>query len=197
MPWLERFACSLRSDAHAVVDARGQETTMLKDHVRSAEEAVQRKRAAFVDLAAEATRLTAERTRARVDCERFEGDVDLALNGGRKDLARHALRLLLRRRQVDANVERRLALVSRAQKDLEIVLARQQAALQELRARVQIYLSDWEADHFAAGGEPVTEEQIDLELLRRKAGPDPANVAGVTPVPQNAQGIPDLVPGDA
>jgi phage shock protein A len=193
MAWFERFASSLRSDAHRVVDVRGRETTMLKEHVRGAEAAVQRRRAAFVELAAEAARLTAERARARVDCERLERDVDLALSGGRKDLARYALRLLLRRRQVDDNVERRLTQVAKEQKELEIGLARQHAALEELRARVQTYLAEWEADHFAEGAEPITDEQVELELMRRTDERDSA----AAPVLQDERAIPDLVPGEA
>jgi phage shock protein A len=169
---------------------------MLKQHVRGAEEAVQRRRTAFVELAAEASRLTAERTRARADCERLERDVDLALNGGRKDLARYALRLLLRRRQVDDNIERRLSQVAKEQKELEIVLARQQAALEELRARVQTYLSEWEADHFADGAEPITDEHVELELMRRTDGRD-SEEAVAAPISRDEPAIPDLVAGEA
>jgi phage shock protein A len=158
---------TLPTDAHGAVDVPGDQTTLLKVHVRDAEEAVQRKRVGYAQLAAESTRLSSERTRARADCERFERDVKLALNGERRDLARYALRLLLRRQRVIDTVDRRLAQVTREQKELEIVLARQQAALEELRGRVQAYLSDWEADHFAATAEPVTDEQVELELLRR------------------------------
>jgi phage shock protein A len=165
--WFERLSGSVRTEANGAVDIAGDQTTLLKVHVRDAEEAVQRKRVAYAQLAAEAARLCAEHARARADCERFERDADLALSGERRDLARYALRLFLRRQRVVDNVDRRLAQVTREQKELEIVLARQQAALEELRGRVQAYLSDWEADHFAATAEPVTDEQVELELLRR------------------------------
>jgi phage shock protein A len=167
MCWFKRLATAVRTDAESAVGVSGDETTLLKVHVRDAEEAVQRKRVAYAELAAESTRLGAERARARADCERFERDASLALNGERRDLARYALRLLLRRQQVVDSVDRRLAQVAKEQRELEIVLARQQAALEELRGRVQGYLSDWEADHFAATAEPVTDEQVELELLRR------------------------------
>ena len=172
MAWFKRLASCLPTSAQGAVDVSGDETTLIKVHVRDAEEAVQRKRVLYAQLAAESTRLSSERTRARADCERFERDVDLALNGERRDLARYALKLLLRRQRVIDTVDRRLAQVIKEQKELEIVLARQQAALEELRGRVQAYLSDWEADHFAAAAEPVTDEQVELELLRRLKGRD-------------------------
>jgi phage shock protein A len=143
------------------------ETTILKEHVRNAEEAVQRKRAAFAELAAEASRLGAERDRAQADVERFEHDAELALNGNRRDLARYALKLLLPRKRAIDGIERRLVQVNKEQKEVELVLARQQGALDELRARVQAYLSDHEALRFASDAGAVTDEQIDLELLRR------------------------------
>jgi len=167
MTWFKRLATAVRTDAHGAVDVSGDETTLLKVHVRDAEEAVQRKRLAYAQLAAESTRLSAERTRACADCERFERDASLALSGDRRDLARYAVRLLLRRQRMLDTVDRRLGQVAREQKELEIVLARQQAALEELRTRVQAYLSDCEAEHFAAAAEPVTDEQVELELLRR------------------------------
>jgi phage shock protein A len=167
MSWFKSLLIAVKTDAEGAVDVSGDETTLLKVHVRDAEEAVQRKRLAYAQLAAESTRLCSERTRAQADCERFERDASLALCGDRRDLARYALRLLMRRQRVIDTIDRRLGQVTREQKDLELVLARQQAALEELRTRVQAYLSDWEAEHFAATAEPVTDEQVELELLRR------------------------------
>ena len=108
MTWFKRLATAVRTDAHGAVDVSGDETTLLKVHVRDAEEAVQRKRLAYAQLAAESTRLSAERTRACADCERFERDASLALSGDRRDLARYAVRLLLRRQRMLDTVDRRL-----------------------------------------------------------------------------------------
>jgi len=167
MAWFKRLATSLRTDASGVVDVLGDQTTMLTEHMRYAEEAVQSRRTAYALLAAESFRLSSERARAWDDCERLERDLELALNGERRDLARYALRLLLRRQRVVETVERRLLQVGKEQKGLEVVLARQQAALEELRARVQAYLTDREADRLAAAAEPVTDDELELELLRR------------------------------
>ena len=196
MSWFKRLATAVRTDAHGAVDISGDETTLLKSHVRDAEEAVQRKRIAYAQLAAESARLCSERTRARADCERFDRDAKLALNGERRDLARYALRLLLRRQRVVDTVDRRVAQVAKEQKELEIVLARQQAALEELRARVQTYLSEWEADHFADGAEPITDEQVELELMRRTDGRD-SEEAVAAPISRDEPAIPDLVAGEA
>ena len=167
MTWFERLGSSLRTEARSAVDVRGDETTLLREHVRAAEEAVQRKRAAFAELAAEAARLSAEREHARADCERFDHDTELALDGEREDLARYALGLLLRRQRVMGGVERRLAQVDKERKELEVVLARQQAALAELRRRTQAFVSSYEAARFGAAVEPVTDQEVELALLHR------------------------------
>jgi hypothetical protein len=57
---------------------------------------------------------------------------------------------------------------------LEAQLAAQMPELDELRARVQAYIASKEAGNVEAPFEPVTKEQVEIELLRRKAARKPA-----------------------
>lgn len=168
MSLFQRFKTTLRADAHGVVDALEDESLVLKQHLRDAESALMKQRATVGQLEAEAKRLEAERKRADEACERFERDAELALEAGRDDLARYALKQLLPRRRLVERIEARLREITEEKKELVATLEQRELAFDELRARVQAYLADREAGRYEAGIEPVTDEQIELELLRRR-----------------------------
>lgn len=168
MSFLRRIQTSLSADAHGLVDAIEDEALLLKQHLREAESEVLRKRARARELEAEQKRLGMERERALLEKARAGHDVDLAVEQGRDDLSRYALKQLLTHKGLIERIDARLAQASDEMKELEQVLGTQQVALEELRARVQAFLSDRESGHVQAPLTPVTEEQIELELLRRK-----------------------------
>jgi phage shock protein A len=168
MSFFRRIQTSLSADAHGLVDAIEDEALLLKQHLRDAEAEVLRKRARARELEAEQKRLGVERERALVEKARASQDVDLAIEQGRDDLSRYALKQLLTQKSLLERIDTRSARASDELKELEQVLGAQQLALEELRARVQAFLSDRESGHVQAALTPVTEEQIELELLRRK-----------------------------
>jgi phage shock protein A len=168
MSFFRRIQTSLSADAHGLVDAIEDEALLLKQHLRDAEAEVLRKRARARELEAEQKRLGVERERALVEKARASQDVDLAIAQGRDDLSRYALKQLLTQKSLLERIDARSARASDELKELEQVLGAQQLALEELRARVQAFLSDRESSHVQAALTPVTEEQIELELLRRK-----------------------------
>ena len=108
-----------------------------------------------------------QREQAVID--RLDQDVELALKGGKQDLARFALRRLLpHRRGFEALAERHGEIVR--DRDLRTrILAEQEQAFAQLRERVQGRLAALEAEWATSGctaGE-VADEEIELELLRR------------------------------
>jgi phage shock protein A len=169
MSFFERFRTTLRADANGLIDAFEEPTLMLKQYLRDAELAVQKKQAQLGQLEAEAKRLGAERERAAQDLARFERDAELALAREREDLARYALKLLLPKKRLIERIEGRLAALAGERRALEERISAQKVALEELRGRVQTYVTDNEIGSFEAGVEPVTDEQIEIELLRRKS----------------------------
>lgn len=169
MSFLQRFRTTLRADANGIIDALEEPTLMLKQYLRDAELAVQRKQYQLAQLEAEAKRLLAERERAEADRARFERDAELALGREREDLARYALKLLLPKTRLLERIDARLAALTEEQKALAAKLETQKAALEELRARAQSYVAENDLGAVEAGREPVTDEQVEIELLRRKA----------------------------
>jgi phage shock protein A len=182
MSFFERLRTTLRADANGLIDAIEEPTLMLEQHLRDAELAVQRKRSQLAQLEAEARRLDADRKRADADRARLEQDAELALREGREDLARYALALLLPKQRLIDRIGVRLVDLAEECPALQSKLEAQAVALEELRARVQAYVAQGEAGSFESRVEPVTDEQIELELLRRKVARNPgAEKPGGTP----------------
>ena len=109
---------------------------------------------------------------ARTDREiaRLDQDVDLALHGEKEELARFALRQLLPlSRTRTALLERRAELAGERARCSE-TLARQTKTFEELRERVRVRVAAHEAQVqgtlIQASG--VADEEIEIELLRRR-----------------------------
>jgi len=169
MSFFDRFKTTLRADANGLIDAIEEPSLMLKQHLRDAELAVHGKRAQLSQLEAEAKRLTAERQRTETDRARLDRDAELALSRDREDLARYALGLLLPKLRWTERIDARLAAIAEESRELAVKLEAQTLALDELRARVQAYVVHGATGSWEAGSEPVSEEQIEIELLRRKS----------------------------
>lgn len=173
MSLLQRLKNTLSADAHGLVDALEDPTLLLQQHFRDAEAEVLRKRAQLSELELESKRLGTQRERANADAERAEQDSALALQQDRDDLARYALKQLLTQRQLSERLNSRLLQIADERLELSRSLESQQAALEELRTRIQAHLSASESGGLERDFKPVSEEQIELELLRRKHGKDP------------------------
>lgn len=171
MTLFRRIRDSFRADAHGIVDALEDEALLLKQCLRDAEEEVQRKRARLLQLEADWKRFGADRERAQKEGERAERDVELALAQDREDLARYALKHVLTQKNLTERIGIRMAESAEEQRDLGATLQAQQVALDELRARVQAFLARRDSGQPEVSVAPVSDEQIELELMRRKAKP--------------------------
>jgi phage shock protein A len=185
MPLFDRLRTSLRADAHGVIDALEDRALLLKQHLRDAELEVQRKRARAVELAAEQARLAEEATRVQREQERQDQDADLALSEGRDELARKALARALPLAQLTRRIRERSEHNQREQRALESVLATQESELVALRTRVEAFLAaqaSARADGPSFVPAPVSDDQVEIELLRRKrAQRAPAGAGGTGP----------------
>ena len=175
MSLLQRLKNTLSADAHGLVDALEDPALLLQQHFRDAEAEVLRKRARSSELELESKRLATQRERASADEERAERDSALALQQNRDDLARYALKQVLTQRQLGERLRARLAQIADERQELSRALEAQQTALEELRTRIQAHLSARESGGLERDFKPVSDEQIELELLRRKHGTEPSN----------------------
>jgi len=167
----ERLGRLFAADAHGVLESLEDRDLLLAQHLREAELELARRRARHEELAGEARSVAQALPAERDQAAALDEDARLALEGGREDLARFALRRwLAARRRLEA-LERREAAVDEERTRLGETLAGQERRLETLRERVR------EARRRAAAparpdpcGEEVADAEVELELLRRRGG---------------------------
>lgn len=168
-----RIATLVKADAHGLVESLEERSLLLKQYVREAEIELNRKRARLETLREEEKRLRETVARREEQIRSLDEDITLALAGGKEDLARFAIRRLLPKRSeaksLDAEIEKRAAEAQALAERVE----QQEAQLESLRARVRTELArePETAESPAWLAEPaVAEEEVELELLRRRRG---------------------------
>lgn len=185
MNFWDRMKTGLRADAHGIVDALEDEALLLRQHLRDAEAEVERKRARLLELEAATEKLSTERSRAQGEAQRTDRDVSFALSEGREDLARFALKQHLTETRKLERIDARHQVIVAERQKLEDLLTAQNAALDELKTRVQAHLATREAPDSCFEMTPVGEEQVELELLRRRrSAAESSSVTAKFPTPE-------------
>ncbi len=169
MKLLDRVSRLVRSDAHGILDQLEERSLLLKQHLREAELEVADKQARVEALAEDQRRMREEAERLGARERSLDDDVELALAGGKTELARFAVARLLPVREARQLLESRIADVAAERQRLDERLEAQQAQLAELRVRVQAKLAALRRDGTpaVAAARSVAGEEIELELLRR------------------------------
>lgn len=170
----------ITADAHGVVDALEDEALVLRQCVREAEAELERKRARLTALVAEQKRLAGEAEGLDGQMAGLDADVELALAEGEQELARFTLRRLLPLRRARAACEARAVELERERAELDETVAGQSEALADLKTRVRERLTRLESGAEGPTGAPgpVADEEIELELLRRRRQAGKVEAAG-------------------
>jgi phage shock protein A len=168
----DRIARLMRAEGHGVLEALEERSLLLRQHLREAELALEEKRARVAALAGEETQLGDEIERRRARVGELDGEVALALGGGRDDLARFGIRRLLPERRALEQAQAQREEVVRSRVRLAEALAAQEEAFEALRLRARALLarpaSCGDPDALFAP-EAVSDEEVELELLRRRS----------------------------
>lgn len=165
----ERIGRIVRADAHGMMDQLEERSLLLKQHLREAELEVGQKRAKLDAIEEECRRLSEDGQRLEVQVAALDEDVELAMGGDDEELARFAVRRLLPKRELLHTLFARAAQQGERRVRLQAQLDRQEAQLAELRPRVRAALARPDPEPFELAGETVvTDEEVDLELLRRR-----------------------------
>ena len=171
MRFLDRFTTLVKADAHGVLEQLEERTLLAKQHLREAELELDRKRAQVHACAEESRRLGEEADALEREIASLDADVELAIAGGKEDLARFSVRKLLPLRRAAECARRRAAELEQEQARLSETLAVQERQLEELSAQVRSRIAAAryaEGDAFARPA-PAADEEVELELLRRRA----------------------------
>lgn len=170
MDLIDRIARLVRADAHGVVDALEERGLLLRQHLREAELEVLQKRARVEALGLEVARLIEERERRQQRIEALDADIELALAGDKLDLARFAAaQLLAERRDLDS-LDSQHGQVEETRARVVELLADQERTLDQLSARARNWLAGREraVSDELAGRSRVADEEVELELMRRR-----------------------------
>jgi len=165
----ERIGRIVRADAHGMMDHLEERSLLLKQHLREAELEVVQKRAKLESIDEECRRLSEDGQRLEVQVAALDEDVELAMGGDDVELARFAVRRLLPKRETLHALFARTAQLAERRVRLQAQLESQEAQLAELRPRVRAALARPEPEPIEWAGESVvTDEEVELELLRRR-----------------------------
>lgn len=170
-----RLSSLAKADAHGVVDALEEPALVLRQHLREAQSELQRKECRVEALRNEGEALAKEDRRLQERLNELDRDVELALASDKEELARFTIKrvLLIRRRseeiacQVESQEDERSA--------LEETLEQQRAELESLEQRVKAKLARLQRGEDAPQlwqEESVSDQEIELELLRRRSEGD-------------------------
>ena len=173
---IQRIGRLVQADAHGLVESLEDRSLLLKQHLREAELELQHKRARIEALADEERQIREDARRLEEALAGAEEDAQLALEQDRDDLARFAIRKLIPKRDELSALRSRLAERGNERARLEEKRATQEVEFEELRARVRAQLADASREaHCASYAEPpVADEEVEMELLRRKQGGSPS-----------------------
>jgi phage shock protein A len=174
MKFLDRLAVLVKADAHGVLEQLEERSLLAKQHLREAELELNRKRARSEALEEESRRLAEEAEHLEGEVAALDADVELALAGGKGELARFSVRRLLPKRRAAEDLRRRIVEVDEERARLVQKLEGQEREFAELQRRVRARLAaiaDEDAARSLVSETPVADEEVELELLRRRSRP--------------------------
>lgn len=171
-PLVQRIRTLLSADAHGLVESLEERSLMLKQYVREAELDLVGKRARVDTLAEDEKRLRDELSRCEDELRSADADATLAIDANQDELARFALRRLLTQRARERALGGEIAARAAERESLEERVREQEPRFEALRARVRAELlrpdEFDELDEDWLGDPAVADEQVELELMRRK-----------------------------
>ena len=171
MKFFDRLTTLIKADAHGVVDALEERSLLLRQHVREAELELLQKRARVEALTEEEARLRDELERCARRMAALDEDIALALDGEKEELARFAIRRMIPERRDLAALEAQIAEVDETRAKLAERLEEQEHQFEALRQRARAHLAEatrCEGDLQGLGEPMVADEEVELELLRRR-----------------------------
>jgi phage shock protein A len=171
MNFMDRLGLLVRADAHGVLEQLEERSLLAKQHLREGELELDRKRAQVGALEDESRRLADEAQRFEAEVSALDADVELVLAGGKEELARFSVRKPLPLRRRAESARQRVADLDDQRARLAATLAEQEQQLEALRAQVRSRLAaaHAEGDGGYAPSAPAADEEVELELLRRRA----------------------------
>lgn len=173
MPVFTRFVRLWKADLHGAMDRLEDRELLLNQHLREMEAALDAGEAHVRGLERDRDAVSEAISRCETEMAPLESDIEAALDQERDDIARFLIR---RRRELTrkrADLDRRGDGLEREIREARDRLARQRDQYDSLRLRSRDFRRSAAAfegsdDGFPSGAPRPADEEIELELLRRK-----------------------------
>jgi phage shock protein A len=169
MSLLKRIKTTMQADAHGVIDALEDRALLLKQYLREAEAELAKKRGRLLLLEQDLRALERDEKATASELGAFELDAETALAAGDDDLSRYALKATLVRKARQRRQAERREELTRQRAELDRLVAEQSERYEQLRERVNAELAAASGESPCSASETISDEQVELELLRRKA----------------------------
>jgi len=166
-----------KADMHGVMDQLEDKALLLKQCQREMESSLRQKQARLAELHRSREQLGVDHARRLQEQEKLEADITLAVRKDKDEIARMLIRKRMLLAATHARVDgQRRHLEEEAQR-LAQTICEQQGQYEQLKIRAAVYCRQAEqrpAEDPAslwtepAGSAPATEEEVELELMRRK-----------------------------
>jgi phage shock protein A len=166
-----------KADMHGIMDQLEDKALLLKQCLREMESSLRQKQAHLEQLQKNAEQLGSDQANRVQEQERLETDIALAVRKEKDEIARMLIRKRMLLETTYAGLERQRRHLGEAAQRLAQTIAEQQGQFEQLKIKAAAFCR--QAEHQVVedlaslwtepvGPAPATEEEVELELLRRK-----------------------------
>jgi len=174
MSIMTRFVRLFKADMHGVMDQIEDRHLILSQSLREMEESLDQKSRRLKRMSAALSEGRAESERTEAEMRMLDADLDAAIRKDRDDIARFLIRKRKGLKSHAESIGRHLRTLDAESRDLAETLERQRQEYEQIRLKAADLSrtrpdAAWEGAATApAAGTGLSEEEIELELLRRK-----------------------------
>ena len=174
---MTRFMRLCKADIHGVMDQLEDKTLLLRQYLRDMEEELGHKEARLRKLVVSRDKLQQDYDTYGGECEKLEKDIEAALKKRRDEIARSLIKKLKPMATHQEELGRHIQNLSRELTQFHGLIEEQRLQYEKLQLRAKEYFHREERERWeqtiaatipsGSFGEP-TEEEVELELLKRK-----------------------------
>ena len=177
MAIIGRIVKIFKADIHGFMDRLEDRRLLLKQHLRDMEEVLHRKEAALKKMTADHNQKQKELADYRQQWEALDHDLTTALRKNKDEIARMLIRKMKPLENMSEELTRHLDTLNEEMIEFKNHLKQQRLRYEQLKYRTAEYLRRTKMQQFekdvivtvsADGYETPTDEEIELELLKRK-----------------------------
>ncbi len=171
MGLFNRLSTLAKADAHGVLDSLEDRSLLLKQCLREAECAMDRKSARREEINERVQQLQRALTLHTAKLTQHEADIELAMQQGNEDLSRFSIRRFLVERKRQEEIRDKLPPLREEREKLgeEIDIQSEEFVSLKERIRAHIAAADREpVENSETAERRIREEEVELELLRRR-----------------------------